>query len=155
MPHFDTSQTVPHPAAAMFDLVADMERYPEFVPLCERLTIRSRQGQGDRTLILADMRVGYKMVSETFTSSVTLDRDALTIRAENIDGPFRSMENVWTFTPRTDTTSKIAFRITYEFRSRTLALLMGSMFDRVFRAYERAFVTRADTIYGTHSPPRA
>ena len=148
MPTFQTRHAVNHPATAMFELVADMDRYPEFVPLCESLTIRSRKQEGGRTRVIADMTVGYKMVRETFASAVMLDPQALTIRAENLDGPFRSMENVWTFRPLDEGTSEIGFRIAYEFKSRALALLMGSMFDRVFRAYERAFVARADAIYG-------
>ncbi len=156
MPQFDTAHTVDHPASAMFDLVADMDRYPEFVPLCESLVIRSSRPEGNgRTRVIADMTVGYKLVRETFASSVLLDRDGLTIGAENLDGPFRTMENRWTFRPLTETTSEIGFHIAYEFKSRTLALLMGSMFDRVFRAYERAFVARADVLRRTRRYPPA
>ena len=91
---------------------------------------------------------GYKVIRETFTSQVTLDRQALTIRADYLDGPFRFMENLWTFAPAGEGQSDIRFHIAYEFKSRAPALLMGTMFDRVFRSFSEAFEKRADVIYG-------
>lgn len=132
----------------MFDLVADVDRYPEFVPFCEALEVRGRRMEGDREVLVADMTVGYKLIRETFTSKVTLDRQALEIRADYLDGPFRALEDSWTFKPLPDGGSEISFCIEYEFRSRTLALLMGAMFDRVFRTFAGAFEARADQIYG-------
>ncbi|SER31847.1 coenzyme Q-binding protein COQ10 [Faunimonas pinastri] len=149
MPEFQTKRVVRHTAQQMFDLVADVERYPEFLPLCERLEVRGRKETGDQLILVADMAVGYKLVRESFTSKVTVDRSALTIRADYLDGPFRSLENVWNFVPREDGTSEVLFSIVYEFKSRALALLMGTMFDRVFRAYTHAFEARADQVYGT------
>ena len=132
----------------MFALVADVERYPEFVPFCERLDVRGRRSEGEREVLVADMAIGYKLVRETFTSKVTLDRQALEVRADYLDGPFRTMENSWTFEPLPDGGSEIRFAIAYEFRSRTLAMLMGAVFDRVFRTFAHAFEVRADKIYG-------
>ena len=77
MPEFRTTRRVAHSAEEMFDLVADVERYPEFVPFCERLTVRGRKSEGGREMLVADMTIGYKLVRETFTSKVTLDREAL------------------------------------------------------------------------------
>ena len=94
------------------------------------------------------MTIGYKLVRETFTSKVTLDREALEIRADYLDGPFRFMENRWTFRPLDDGGSEINFAIAYEFKSRTLALLMGAVFDRAFRRFAQAFEARADKVYG-------
>ena len=131
----------------MFELVADVERYPEFVPFCEALVVRGRRREGERDVLVADMTVGYKLVRETFTSKVTLDRAALEIRADYLDGPFRALENIWRFRPLPDGGCEISFCISYEFRSRTLALLMGSLFDRVFRRFAEAFERRADQIY--------
>ena len=141
----------------MFDLVADVDRYPEFVPFCETLEVRGRRKEGDREVLVADMSVGYKLLRESFTSKVTLDRQALEIRADYLDGPFRALENSWNFKPLPDGGSEISFCIEYEFRSRTLALLMGAMFDRVFRTFAGAFEARADQIYGraTAAPPSA
>jgi coenzyme Q-binding protein COQ10 len=135
----------------MFDLVADVERYPEFVPFCELLAVRGRRREGETDVLVADMTVGYKLLRETFTSKVTIDRSQLSIRADYLDGPFRALENSWTFKAIPGVGTEISFSIQYEFRSRTLALVMGAMFDRVFRTFAGAFEARADQIYGT--PP--
>jgi coenzyme Q-binding protein COQ10 len=156
MPAFQTTRRLAYTAEAMFDLVADVDRYPEFVPFCERLEVRGRRREGGREVLVADMTVGYKLIRETFTSKVTLDRQALEIRADYLDGPFRALENSWNFKPLADGGSEISFCIEYEFRSRTLALLMGAMFDRVFRTFAGAFEARADQIYGrARATPRA
>ena len=149
MPEFRTTRRVAHSPEKMFDLVADVERYPEFVPFCERLTVRRRQREGGREIAVADMTIGYKLVRETFTSKVTFDRQALEIQADYLDGPFRSMENRWTFRPLPDGGSEIRFLIAYEFRSRTLAILMGALFDRAFRMFVHAFEMRADKLFGS------
>lgn len=147
MPEFTTTRRLAHSAEAMFDLVADVERYPEFVPFCEMLQVRGRRMEAEREVLVADMTVGYKLLRENFTSKVTLDRLSLEIRADYLDGPFRALENSWSFKPLPDGGSEISFRIKYEFRSRALALLMGTLFDRVFRTFTDAFETRANRIY--------
>lgn len=154
MPRFETTHRVGHSAEAMFDLVADVEAYPQFVPLCERLVVRARRAEGEAEILIVDMTIGYKVIRETFASKVTLERPALVIRADYLDGPFRVMENLWTFTPAGEGTSDIGFRIAYEFKSRALELLMGTMFDRVFRAFSTAFEKRADVVYGKAGPGR-
>ncbi len=132
----------------MFDLVADVERYPEFVPLCRALKVRRRYSGPDGTEVLvAEMTVAYKLISETFTSRVTLDRANLQIRVEYLDGPFSRLENRWTFRPTDEHNCEVEFFISYEFKSRTLALLMGSMFDLAFRRFATAFEQRADLVY--------
>jgi coenzyme Q-binding protein COQ10 len=132
----------------MFDLVADVERYPEFVPLCESLRVRrrSQSGEGIESLV-ADMSVGYKAIRESFTSRVTLDRARLRIDVEYVDGPFRYLENRWVFRSKSGG-SEIDFHINYEFRNFALGLLMGAMFDRAFRKFTTAFEERAREIYG-------
>lgn len=152
MPQFSTTRRVRHPAASMFDLVADVERYPEFVPLCRALKVRKRISEPDGIDILdADMTVAYKLISETFTSRVTLDRPNLKILVEYLQGPFSRLENQWTFRPIGERLCEVEFFISYEFRSRTLALLMGSMFDLAFRRFAAAFEQRADVVYGVSS----
>ena len=133
----------------MFELVADVERYPAFVPLCRDLKIRQRNapGQGVETVV-ADMTVAYKLVRESFRSRVTLDRPKLQILVEYLDGPFSHLENRWTFIPAGEQTSDVEFFIDYEFKSRMLGLLMGAMFDAAFRRFAAAFERRADEIYG-------
>lgn len=138
-----------HSAPDMFRLVADVETYPQFVPLCADLTIRSRTEKGDGVSILvAAMTVAYKLVRQTFTSRVTLDAPGLKILVEYLDGPFSRMQNRWTFVPAGEGACDVEFFIDYEFRSRTLAVLMGAMFDTVFRRMAAAFEKRADEVYG-------
>ena len=133
----------------MFDLVADVERYPEFLPLCTGLRVIRRTEQEDgKELLVAQMSIGYKAISERFTTKVELDRQALDIRASYIDGPFRYLENVWEFGPAEGQGCVVQFAIDYEFRSMALGLLMGAMFDRAFRRFTAAFETRADSMYG-------
>jgi coenzyme Q-binding protein COQ10 len=148
MPRFSTTRRVRHAAADMFALVADVERYPEFVPLCRSLRVRRRVESSEGVEILtADMTVAYKLISESFTSRVTLDRPHLRILVEYLDGPFSHLDNRWTFRRVTDHTSEIDFFISYEFRSRTLGFLMGAMFDTAFRRFAEAFEHRADVIF--------
>ena len=133
----------------MFDLVADVERYPEFVPLCQALKVRQRRQNGDGTeTIVADMTVSFKLVKETFTSEVTLDRPNLKITVRYLRGPFSNLENRWTFEPRGEEACDVGFFIAYEFKSRMLAMLMGTMFDAAFAKFSAAFAKRADVVYG-------
>ena len=148
MPKFETTRTVRHTAAQMFDLVADVERYPEFLPLCSRLDIRSRREKDGKTLLIADMTVAFKLVRETFTSQVLLKPDEREINVKYVDGPFRYLDNRWNFVD-VPVGCEVRFFIDYEFKSRTLGLLMGSMFDYAFRRFAQAFEERADAIYGT------
>ena len=149
MPQFSTKRRVRHSAAEMFDLVADVDNYPKFVPLCAGMRVRSRSQKGDgATVVVADMTVAYKLVHQTFTSRVTLDRPSLKIDVEYIDGPFRRMQNHWRFHPVSDQSCEVEFFIDYEFKSRTLGMLMGTLFDTVFRRMASAFEQRADAVYG-------
>jgi coenzyme Q-binding protein COQ10 len=150
MPEFSTKQRVRHSAANMFDLVADVEHYPEFVPLCQSLKVRKRDNEsGGKEVIVADMTVAYKFIRESFTSRVTLDRQAFSILVEYLEGPFRRMNNRWNFHPADDRSCDVEFFLAYEFRSRALSLLMGSVFDAAFRRFAAAFERRADQVYGT------
>ncbi len=148
MPTFRTVRPVRHSPEQMFALVADVERYPEFLPLCESLRVlrRTSNEEGGEVLVAA-MSVGYKAIKESFTSRVTLDRPAMRILVEYVDGPFKYLENRWTFR-ETPTGCDVEFFINYEFRSFALGLLMGTMFDKAFRRFTQAFEERADRIYG-------
>jgi coenzyme Q-binding protein COQ10 len=149
MPQFSTTRRVAHSASDMFDLVADVDHYPEFVPLCQSLKVRKRTQDGEgRDVIVADMTVAYKIVRETFTSRVTLDRQKREILVEYLEGPFQRMNNRWTFNPAGDRACDVEFFISYELRSRTLGLLMGSVFDAAFRRFASAFEKRANQVYG-------
>ena len=149
MPQFANKRRVLHSAAEMFDLVADVERYPEFVPLCKALKIRQRTPKPDGTeIIVADMTVSFKLVREVFTSRVTLDRRNLKILVEYLQGPFSNLENRWSFEAKSEDSCDVSFFISYEFKSRMLAMLMGTMFDTAFQRLAAAFEKRADAVYG-------
>jgi len=148
MPQFSTKRRVRHAATDMFNLVADVDKYPQFVPLCSALAVKSRTEKDGRTVLVADMTVAYKIIRETFTSRVTLDQQGLKILAEYLNGPFKRMQNRWTVNPVETKVCDVEFFIDYEFRSRTLAVLMGAMFDAAFRRFAVAFEQRADEIYG-------
>ena len=149
MPKFSNKRRVHHTADQMFDLVADVERYPEFVPLCESIRTRQRTTNPDGTeVVISEMTVSFKLVKEVFATRVTLDRTHHRILVEYVSGPFSSLENRWTFEPSSDGGCDVGFFIAYEFKNRMLGLLMGSMFDTAFARMSSAFERRADTIYG-------
>lgn len=150
MPKFETIRHVRHSAEAMFNLVADIGKYPEFLPMCEALTVRTRKEREGTTLLVADMTVGYKMIRETFTTQVLLRPGDREIDVQYLEGPFRRLDNRWRFEPVGDGGQcDVNFFIDYEFRSRTLGLVMGSVFDSAFRRFAQAFEARADKVYGT------
>ncbi|AGF74384.1 hypothetical protein BAnh1_05050 [Bartonella australis AUST/NH1] len=150
MPAFTTHRHIAHNAREMFDLVSDVERYPEFVPMCESLVVRSREEFEEKTLLLADMTVGYKMFREIFTTQVFLQPRENLIEVKYINGPFKYLENRWIFHPTQDiNTCNIEFSIDYEFKSKMLGLVMGSVFDIAFRKFTDAFEKRAHQIYGS------
>lgn len=147
MPKYETTRRVRHTPEQMFALVADVERYPEFLPMCEALSVRSRKERGDTTMLIADMTVGYKALRETFTSNVVLKPKENVIDVSYVDGPFRYLNNRWRFEALPDGGATINFFIDYEFKSRILGAMMGAMFDRAFRMFAEAFEKRADEIY--------
>lgn len=149
MPQFTNKRRVRHAAADMFDLVADVEKYPQFVPLCQSLRVRGRAEKGEGVEVLtASMTVAYKLIQQTFLSRVTLDKPNLKILVEYLDGPFSRLQNRWTFKPTGESACEVEFYIDYEFRSRSFGLLMGAVFDTVFRKMAAAFEERADKVYG-------
>lgn len=146
MPRFSTRRRVAFTPAQMFALVADVERYPEFVPLCESLRVTKREERGSETVLIATMGIGYKAIRERFTSRVTLQPAVNTILVEYLDGPFKRLENRWRFVEAAGG-CEVDFFINYEFRSMALGLLMGAMFDTAFRRFADAFEARAKVIY--------
>jgi coenzyme Q-binding protein COQ10 len=145
---FELKHPVAHPADDMFRLVADVESYPKFLPLCEDLKLKRREHRDGKEVLIATMVVGYKLIRESFTTEVILDSDARTIVVHYLDGPFSYLENRWTFRPLTSKSCEIDFYIAYSFRSRLLERLMGGLFDKAVRRYTTAFEERADAIYG-------
>jgi coenzyme Q-binding protein COQ10 len=151
----ETKHRGAHSADDMFKLVADVELYPKFLPLCEELKLKRRERRDGKDVLIATMTVGYKLIRESFTTEVILDADNHTIVVHYLDGPFSFLENRWVFRPLTPQACEIDFYIAYSFRSRLLERLMGGLFDRAVRKYADAFEARADAIYGTRSPSLA
>ncbi len=147
MPEFTTRRRVPYTPAEMYALVADVVRYPEFLPLCDALNIRSRAPYGDGETLITDMFIGYQMIRERIGSRVILDPFTPAVTAENVDGPFTHMTNRWRFTPA-GAGCEIEFYITYAFKNMVLQVMVGGMFEQAYRAFADAFEQRARAIYG-------
>lgn len=147
MPFFQSTRRVRHSADEMFALVADVERYPEFLPYCTGLKVLRRVTSPDgRPVMIAQMTVGYGPISESFASRVTLDAEKQRIQVQYVDGPFKHLDNRWTFRDAGEGASEVDFSIDYSFKSRTFELLAGSVFDRLFRKMAEAFEQRADSL---------
>ena len=145
---FETSHRVAHSADDMFALVARIDDYPKFLPLCEALSIRRREQGGTGEVLIATMTVGYKLIRESFTTRVALDNAARAILVEYLDGPFAHLENRWHFTPLGEGACEVSFYIAYSFRSRLFERLVGGLFAKAVQKYTQAFEARADAVYG-------
>jgi coenzyme Q-binding protein COQ10 len=139
-----TQTEVPYTAREMYDLVADVERYPEFLPWCAALRVVERR----ENALTADMVVAYSVFRERFRSKVKFEPDALRIEAAYVDGPFRNLENRWRFTDKPEGGSVIDFEIAFEFRNFLLQATAQAVFDKAFARMSDAFVKRADEVYG-------
>lgn len=133
---------MPWPVEQMFDLVADVRRYPEFLPWVVATRIKS----DSETEMVADMLVGFSAFKEKFTSRVTKQRPAR-IKVDYLDGPLKKLENDWHFAPA-GSGCRIEFLVEFEFRSATLEKLAGQYMDRAFRKMVAAFEKRAAELYG-------
>lgn len=146
---YETTHPVAHSAEEMFALVARIEDYPKFLPLCEALDVTRREAEpGGNEVLVATMTVGYGMIQESFTTKVHLEKEARTILVEYLDGPFTFLENRWRFRPTGEGTSEVEFYIAYAFRSRLFERLVGKLFAKAVERYTGAFETRADAVYG-------
>jgi coenzyme Q-binding protein COQ10 len=133
----------------MFDLVADVGRYPEFLPWCVGARVRSRTD----TLLVADLIIGFKGLRESFTSRVSLDREAMTIDVLYQDGPFKYLNNNWKFMDSESGHCALDFYVDFEFKSRILQRLIGMLFNEAVRRMVRAFELRAVHLYGETALP--
>lgn len=143
MPTHAERRKLPYSPQQLFDLVADVERYPEFLPWCLGARLRERTP----TRITADLLIGFKMVRERFTSHVTLDRPRR-IDVSYAEGPFRRLTNHWEFIPQPDGTCLIDFYVDFEFRSRMLQRIIGVLFNEAVKRMVGAFEARARQLYG-------
>ena len=148
MPTFETKRRVPFTAQQMYAVVADVEHYPEFLPMCTGLRITSRQETAEGTVLVATMSVGYKAIRESFTTRVTLNPSVPRVDVSYLNGPFSHLTNRWLFVDLEPGASEIDFYITYQFRSAMLGALVGAVFDQAFRKFTEAFEARARKVYG-------
>lgn len=144
MPSHSEQRVLPYSPEQLFELVADVDRYPEFLPWVVAARVLSR-GE-DR--LRAELAVGFKGIRERFISHVALDRVNLRIDVAYEDGPFKYLENHWVFNPHGDSGCRIDFDVDFEFKSRILEALMGRLFQEAVMRMVRAFEGRAAALYG-------
>jgi coenzyme Q-binding protein COQ10 len=142
MTEHSESRIVPYTADLMFQVVADVERYPEFLPWVVALRVKSRSKEGSREVLMAEMAVGYRALRERYTSRVVIDPGARAIDVVAVEGPFRRLENHWRFTPE-ENGARIDFRVVFEFSSRLLQAAAGQAFEKVLLKMTDAFEGRA------------
>ena len=146
MPAIRETRQLPYSASQMFDLVADVGRYGEFLPWVAATRVRSDDGHE----MIADMLVGFKSLREKFTSKVTKARPGR-IEVHYLDGPMRDLDNVWLFRPLGKGACEIEFSVSFSFRNALFEKLAGQYFDRAFRKMVGAFEERAEALYGNNS----
>lgn len=153
MPVHDEQRLVPFSPEQMFAMVADVARYPEFLPWCAGARIRTRERIDGVDRMTADLIVAYKVFRERFTSRVTLDSEEGRIEVEYLDGPFTHLINRWTFNHYTDDVvvngTKVGFFVDFAFKSKTLQKIIESRFADAVIKMGDAFETRAHDIYAT------
>lgn len=144
MPHHHEQRILPHSAGQMFDLVADVKRYPEFLPWVSAIRIR----KDDEQEMLADMVVGFKSLRETFSSRVLKTPKSLIV-VDYLDGPMKHLHNAWKFADLPEGGSTVDFTVDFSFRNKMFEALAGQFFDSALRKMTSAFIERADKLYGS------
>lgn len=147
MPSHSETRTLPYSASQMYDLVADVARYPEFLPWTAAARVRSRKQEGDHEVVLADLVVSFKVFRERFGSRVTLWPERRRIDTEYIEGPFRHLHSRWEFRD-VEGGSEVHFEVDFEFRNIILQKAAGLFFFDAMQRIVRAFETRAHALYG-------
>jgi coenzyme Q-binding protein COQ10 len=147
MPTHSEKKILPYSPQQMYDLVADVARYPEFLPWCAAARIRSRRAQGEVEIMEADLVISFKVFRERFGSRVTLYPQEMRIDTEYLDGPFRYLESNWRFHPA-DAGTEIEFFVDFEFRNKVLQGVIGLVFYDAMQRVVRAFERRAHELYG-------
>ena len=148
MPRQAETKILPYSAQQMFDLVADVARYPEFLPWTAAARIRSVREIEDGQEMLADLVISFKVFRERFGSKVTLLSAQKQIMTEYIDGPFKHLKSVWTFADRPEGGCEVGFEVDFEFRNAILAGIIGLVFNEAMQRIVRAFEARAVQLYG-------
>lgn len=148
MPSHSETRELPYSAQQMYDLVADVPAYPEFLPWTAAARVRSRRNEGAREIMEADLVISFKVFRERFGSRVVLDPAAKKIDTAYIDGPFRHLESTWLFHDLPNGHCRVEFTVDFEFRNRVLAGVIGAVFNEAMHRVVRAFETRANSLYG-------
>lgn len=152
MPTHSEDRHMPYSARQMYDLVADVARYPEFLPWCAAARIRSRRPLGSSEEMLADLVISFKVFRERFGSRVVLHESERAIDTEYLDGPFKYMKSNWVFTDAEDGGCHVKFFVDFEFKNAVLQGIIGLVFNEAMQRIVRAFETRAEQLYGVPSP---
>ncbi|NQU59556.1 MAG: type II toxin-antitoxin system RatA family toxin [Rhodospirillales bacterium] len=147
MPTHAEKRVLPHTPEQMFDLVADIEKYPEFLPWCVATRIRERQGEKGKETLISDMVIGFKIFREKFTSKVVCDRPRR-VDVSYYDGPFKYLNNHWLFAPHGEGKCEIDFFVDFEFKSKLLQKAIGVVFGEAVKLMISAFEKRANALYG-------
>jgi coenzyme Q-binding protein COQ10 len=148
MGNIKVRKRIAHHWADLFDLVADIESYPAFVPCCQRTNVLSRKADGaGNTVIVSRMTVGVSALHVSYANRTTASLPERRIRVQALDGPLRRLEVTWSFNPDGDTATDVAFSVSYEFSSPMLGVLASGMFDSMFRQIVDAFEKRADQLF--------
>ena len=147
MPKQEESKTVSYTKDQMFDLVADIDRYDEFLPWCNNSKIINTKIEGDKKIVIADLVIGYDQFVYTYRSEVKLHKDKSEINVSNLDGPFKYLENNWKFITVNENECEIQFNIDFELNISLLDILMKKFFDLAFQKMVEAFISRAKEIY--------
>lgn len=148
MPTHAEKRKLPYTAQQMYDLVADVASYPQFLPWCAAARIRSRRPEGDAEVMEADLVISFKVFRERFGSRVTLWADERVIDTEYLDGPFRYMKSRWAFEELPEGGCEVDFFVDFEFRNRVLQGVIGVVFNEAMQRIVRAFERRAAELYG-------
>lgn len=149
MPSHAEKRVMPYSARQMYDLVADVGLYPEFLPWCAAARIRGRTQKGEREIMDADLVISFKVFRERFGSRVTLIDGENTILTEYLDGPFKHMRSRWMFADREGGGCDVDFFVDFEFKNRVLQGVIGVVFNDAMQRIVRAFERRAAELYGT------
>ncbi|QDL92899.1 type II toxin-antitoxin system RatA family toxin [Paroceanicella profunda] len=148
MPTHAEKRKLPYTAQQMYDLIADVETYPKFLPWCAGARIRSSRREGDATVLDADLVISFKVFRERFGSRVTLRPEQMVIDVEYLDGPFRYLNNHWSFADLPEGGCEVNFFVDFEFKSSILQALIGVVFNEAMQRIVRAFEARAAALYG-------
>ena len=147
MARHSETRILPYRPEQMYDLVADVDSYPQFLPWCAAARVTETDDQGDHSVLDADLVISFKVFREKFASRVTLWPDRRQIDTEYLDGPFKYLKSQWTFAPQGDG-CKVDFWVEFEFRNRILGAAIGLVFNEAMSRIVRAFETRARQLYG-------